>query len=132
MSGLPDSRSGPIAEPRYAHKMLTGQTPFAGMTHHEVLAKLLDWEPPSVDPLPASLAGIVAKLMAADRDERFQSAEEVLAGLPDVLGGEGELVALSQARGNLKSESWRWAAAVRRSGAGIRNPGFRTRRHVRY
>jgi serine/threonine protein kinase/tetratricopeptide (TPR) repeat protein len=66
-------------------EMATRQAPFGGRSTAEVFAALLMKEPPSVTSLnpamPAALDPIVAKLLAKDRDQRYGSAEELLADL---------------------------------------------------
>ena len=66
-------------------EMATRQAPFGGRSTAEVFAALLMKDPPPVTSLnpamPAALDPIVAKLLAKDRDQRYRSAEELLADL---------------------------------------------------
>src|ERR1700678_3857284 len=66
-------------------EMATGQAPFGGRSTAEVFAALLMKEPPPVNSLnpamPKALDPVVAKLLAKDRDQRYRSAEELLADL---------------------------------------------------
>jgi serine/threonine-protein kinase len=79
--------------------MLTGRPPFPGGT---VLQKLLQHQeepPPDVRTLnqlvPAELARIISKLLAKDRDRRYQSPEQLVRDLLTLAGQVG--LALSQA-----------------------------------
>jgi serine/threonine protein kinase/tetratricopeptide (TPR) repeat protein len=69
-------------------EMATGQAPFGGRSTAEVFAALLMKEPPPVSSLnsamPSALDSIIAKLLAKDRDQRYRSAEELLADLEAV------------------------------------------------
>ncbi|MDR3622319.1 MAG: serine/threonine-protein kinase [Paludisphaera borealis] len=73
--------------------MLSGQPPFPGGT---VLQKLLQHQeepPPDVRALnpavPADLARVLTKLMAKDRDRRYQSPEQLVRDLLTVAGQSG-------------------------------------------
>jgi serine/threonine protein kinase/tetratricopeptide (TPR) repeat protein len=69
-------------------EMATGQAPFGGRSTAEVFAALLMKDPPPVNSLnpamPKALDPVVAKLLAKDRDQRYRSAEELLAALEAV------------------------------------------------
>ena len=69
-------------------EMATGQAPFGGRSTAEVFAALLMKEPPLVSSLnsamPSALDSIIAKLLTKDRDQRYRSAEELLADLEAV------------------------------------------------
>jgi eukaryotic-like serine/threonine-protein kinase len=66
-------------------EMATKQAPFGGRSTAEVFAALLMKDPPTVTSLnpamPAALDPIVAKLLAKDRNQRYGSADELLADL---------------------------------------------------
>jgi eukaryotic-like serine/threonine-protein kinase len=66
-------------------EMATGQPPFGGRSTAEVFAALLMKDPPAVSSLntamSSSLDPIVARLLAKDRNQRYGSAEELLADL---------------------------------------------------
>ena len=73
--------------------MLTGRPPFPGGT---VLQKLIQHqeEPPAdvrtMNPaVPAALAGVITKLMAKDRDRRYQSPEQLVRDLLNLAGAVG-------------------------------------------
>jgi eukaryotic-like serine/threonine-protein kinase len=66
-------------------EMATGQAPFGGRSTAEVFAALLTKDPPPVSSLnpamPKALDPVITKLLAKDRDQRYRSAEELLAAL---------------------------------------------------
>jgi eukaryotic-like serine/threonine-protein kinase len=66
-------------------EMATGQAPFGGRSTAEVFAALLMKDPPPVSSLnpamPKALDPVIAKLLAKDREQRYRSAEELLAAL---------------------------------------------------
>ena len=67
------------------YEMATGQPPFGDRSTAGVFAALLMKDPPPVSSLnpamPSGLDSIIAKLLAKDRDQRYHSAEELLADL---------------------------------------------------
>jgi eukaryotic-like serine/threonine-protein kinase len=67
------------------YEMATGAKPFAGQSTAELFVSLLTRDPAplsTVNPaMPAELDGIVAKLLAKEKEQRYQTAEEVLQDL---------------------------------------------------
>jgi len=67
------------------YEMATGVKPFAGQSTAEVFAALLTKDPArvsSVNPaMPADLDGIVARLLAKEKEQRYQTAEQLLQDL---------------------------------------------------
>ncbi len=67
------------------YEMATGRPPFGDRSTAGVFAALLMKDPPPVSSLnpamPSGLDSIIAKLLAKDRDQRYHSAEELLADL---------------------------------------------------
>ena len=67
------------------YEMVTGRRPFAGETPSDMIASLLVSEPArpaSLQPnLPPELDAILTRLLAKDRDARFQTAQELLQEL---------------------------------------------------
>ena len=67
------------------YEMLTRQQPFQGETMTDVLANIVIREPTSIlahrSDAPAELERIVAKAVRKNRDERYQSAKELLSDL---------------------------------------------------
>src|SRR6266536_2044527 len=67
------------------YEMVTGHAPFTGETPGEVMASILGTEPPPltsyVAHTPAELEQIVSKALYKEREERYQSAHELLEAL---------------------------------------------------
>jgi eukaryotic-like serine/threonine-protein kinase len=67
------------------YEMATGRPPFGDRSTAGVFAALLTKDPPPVSSLnpamPSGLDSIIAKLLAKDRDQRYRSAEELVADL---------------------------------------------------
>src|SRR5574341_702135 len=82
------------------YEMLAGRRPFEGATMSDVIAALLTAEPPPLGQLcaeaPAELERIVGKCLAKDREDRYQTAEELIAELKSLRTG-------SQAEGAVAS-----------------------------
>jgi serine/threonine protein kinase/tetratricopeptide (TPR) repeat protein len=70
------------------YEMATGAKPFAGQSTAELFAALLTRDPAPLSTMnpamPAKLDGIVAKLLAKEKEQRYQSAEELLQDLEAV------------------------------------------------
>ncbi len=66
-----------------SNEMVAGQAPFVGDTAGEVIAAVLTHEPVplSAREAPAELARIVAKALAKEREQRYQSAKDLLIEL---------------------------------------------------
>jgi serine/threonine protein kinase/Tfp pilus assembly protein PilF len=67
------------------YEMLAGQQPFKGATPTDVIISIAEREPTplasSSPEVPIALAGIVTKALAKDREQRYQTAEELLVDL---------------------------------------------------
>ena len=67
------------------YEMATGAKPFAGQSTAELFAALLTRDPAplsTVNPaMPPELDGIVARLLAKEKEQRYQTAEELLQDL---------------------------------------------------
>lgn len=70
------------------YEMLTGRVPFEGESIGEVLMKHLT-ALPDVSMLPEPYRAIVARALAKDPEQRFESIEEMTAALPGGLGAAG-------------------------------------------
>jgi hypothetical protein len=70
-------------------EMLTGRRPFTAPNELELIAEILDATPPRVSTLvsglPSAVDQIVARALARDPRQRFQSAREFIAALRQVL-----------------------------------------------
>ena len=67
------------------YELVSGQTPFVARTAPETLALVLQKEPAPlkhyINEVPAELERIVAKALTKDRDERYQTAKDLLVDL---------------------------------------------------
>jgi serine/threonine-protein kinase len=67
------------------YEMVAGKSPFAGWTSHEVVAAILKEEPPPlvefIPDAPVRLQEVVSRALRKDRDERYQTARELLDDL---------------------------------------------------
>jgi len=70
------------------YEMITGHAPFTGDTPREVMASILEMEPPLltkyVARTPAELQQIISKTLRKDRKKRYRSAYELLKALKDL------------------------------------------------
>ena len=109
--GLPlDARTDLFSLGTVIYEMATARKPFAGESTAEVFVALLREDPPPVSTInpamPKDLDGIVARLLAKDRENRYQSAEDLLQDLETL-----ETVEAMEERASRGSSS-RVAAAV--------------------
>ncbi|MCA1602596.1 MAG: serine/threonine-protein kinase [Acidobacteria bacterium] len=67
------------------YEVITGHVPFAGETPTETISLILQKEPPPLNryanEVPAELERIVAKALTKDREERYQTAKDLLIDL---------------------------------------------------
>jgi serine/threonine protein kinase len=67
------------------YEMITGHLPFQGSTNSDVIASILQKDPPPLArysrEVPEALEWIVTKALTKQRDERYQTAREILADL---------------------------------------------------
>jgi tetratricopeptide (TPR) repeat protein len=86
-----DARTDLFSLGSVLYEMATAAPPFAGRSTAEVFAALLMKDPPpvsTVNPaMPSTLDPIIAKLLAKDRDQRYHSADELLADLEAISAG---------------------------------------------
>ncbi|MDQ2856636.1 MAG: protein kinase [Acidobacteriota bacterium] len=70
------------------YEMLTGVLPFEGATTSDTLVAILEREPAPIQSfapdVPADLEACVGRMLRKDRDERYQSAHELLADLSEL------------------------------------------------
>ena len=70
------------------YEMVNGRVPFTGDTSREVMASILEKEPPPLTSYnkqaPAGLRQIIRKALLKDRTERYQSAREMLQALKNL------------------------------------------------
>jgi eukaryotic-like serine/threonine-protein kinase len=67
------------------YEMLTGRTPFEGPTPSHIIVSILEKDPPPISrylsEVPEALEWIVTKALTKDRDDRYQTAREMLTDL---------------------------------------------------
>jgi len=67
------------------YEMVSGHLPFAGETPNETISLILQREPPPLAPytqeVPAELERIITKALTRDREERYQTAKDLLIDL---------------------------------------------------
>ena len=92
------------------YEMLTGRLPFQGDTATDVSASILKTEPPTLTRLvpeaPTELERIVSKTLAKDREERYQTAKDLVIDLKRLkqrldIEAEIERTSTAQPDGNL-------------------------------
>lgn len=70
------------------YEMIAGCSPFGGMTKSDVIAAILREEPSDLTKyskeIPAELEQLVAKTLCKDREERYQSAKDLLSDLKEL------------------------------------------------
>ncbi|MGH9938211.1 MAG: protein kinase domain-containing protein, partial [Blastocatellia bacterium] len=99
------------------YEMIAGRAPFNGVNAIEVMGAILNLEPVPLPPCPAAARGlerIVAKALRKDRDERYQTCNDLLIDLKN-LRHELEF----QAEFERKTQS-----AIRNPQSAIRKPGL--------
>ncbi len=102
-----DARTDLFSLGTVVYEMATGRKPFTGESTAEVFVALLREEPPpvsTVNPaMPRALDGIVAKLLAKERENRYQSAEDLLQDLEAVETGESSSRVAAAASGTVSA-----------------------------
>ncbi|HWC77771.1 MAG TPA: protein kinase [Blastocatellia bacterium] len=72
------------------YEMITGRAPFEGETTVDVMASILKTEPQplaSLRSIPAELEGIISRALCKNRDERYQTSDEMLRELKALKAG---------------------------------------------
>ena len=119
-----DARTDLFSLGAVIHEMATGSKPFAGHSTRELFVALLTKDPAPVSAmnpaLPVELDGIVAKLLAKEKEERYQTAEEVLQDLEaiDAQASHRSSGGAVAASGNARRGQFRAAAATLQQAAG--------------
>ncbi|HEY8186956.1 MAG TPA: protein kinase, partial [Pyrinomonadaceae bacterium] len=120
------------------YEMVTGRLPFAGETSSDVIASILTTEPPPLTRLapqaPAELERIMSKTLAKDREERYQTAKDLVIDLKKLkqrLDVDAEIertsikdpgVVLTTRNGRAAVETVQQSAATTGSGSNIAQP----------
>lgn len=83
-----DGRSDIFSFGIVLYQMISGRLPFRGENYVDVIGAILHKEPPSltelVEDVPAEIDALVRKCLRKNREERFQSARELLADLNEL------------------------------------------------
>ena len=120
-----DARTDLFSLGSVLYEMATGHAAFTGRSTAEVFVALLTKEPPpltSINPaMPAALDAVVTRLLAKERDQRYRSAEELLA----------DLEAISLSPGNARPASSPSVAAVSSPAVARPRPAYAYDRHRR-
>jgi Tol biopolymer transport system component len=70
------------------YEMITHHVPFSGESHPDTLSAILSRDPPPLtrytSAVPAELQRIVGKMLRKNRDERYQTAKDVMIDLQDL------------------------------------------------
>ncbi|PYS67032.1 MAG: hypothetical protein DMF73_20280, partial [Acidobacteria bacterium] len=70
------------------YEMVTGRAPFEGPTRSHLIVSILEKEPPPLraraEEVPEALEWIVSKALRKNREERYQTARELLSDLKDL------------------------------------------------
>lgn len=95
-----DGRSDIFSFGTLLYQMLSGQLPFTGENYVDVIASIIHKEPEPLSAIapqtPHDLQVLVRKCLRKDRDERYQSARELLADLKDIMPSLGVTSSTSQ------------------------------------
>jgi serine/threonine protein kinase/Tfp pilus assembly protein PilF len=99
------------------YEMVTGHAPFTGDTPGEVMAAILEKEPPPltsyVSQTPTELQQIISKTLRKERDERYQSAHELFEALQSLRRSMEFKTALERSTAAPSWLRWtRWPALV--------------------
>ncbi|HXD34913.1 MAG TPA: protein kinase [Pyrinomonadaceae bacterium] len=82
--GLPlDARTDIWSFGVVLYEMTTGRLPFEAVTNADVIARIIEHQPVIESDLPAGMQRVLEKCLAKDRDQRYQSATDVLEDLKD-------------------------------------------------
>ena len=80
-----DARTDIFSAGVVMYEMLTGKLPFAGKTSSDIMAAVLTAEPLRVSEfnpqVPQEFERIISKTLSKDREERYQTAKDLLVDL---------------------------------------------------
>jgi serine/threonine-protein kinase len=98
------------------YEMVGGQRPFARQTGAEMIAAILNEEPPPLTGLersaPAELERIIRHCLRKKPDERYQSARDLAADLKAITGGGGQAITAPAIKRRRRLAPWLAATLV--------------------
>jgi tetratricopeptide (TPR) repeat protein len=94
-----DGRSDLWALGAILYEALSGRRPFPGGYDQAVIYGILNSDPDPLTETPEDLAAVVHRLLEKDRDERYESAEEVVAALRPFTADGGSAVQVASRTG---------------------------------
>jgi Tol biopolymer transport system component len=111
-----DARTDIFALGAMLYEMLTGRRAFGGKSNAALISSILAAEPPpisTVQPLtPPALEHLIARCMAKDPEERWQSAADIGAELKWIASGSSQAGMPAAAAGKRRKRDWiGWAVA---------------------
>jgi serine/threonine protein kinase len=108
-----DARADIFAFGAVLYEMVTGAKAFQGETHASLIGAIMQRDPPSIATLrpdaPPFLDHLVSRCLAKDRDERWQTASDVMRELKWIASSRSELSRPGSAAPQAPVGSWRRA-----------------------
>ena len=108
-----DARTDIFALGAVLYEMVSGRVAFEGTTRTELIAAIVTGEPKPLSDVPAALQHAIARCLKKDRDDRWQSAQDVAEELRWIGSGAATMVAAPPVPGRRRwREAAAWLAAV--------------------
>ncbi len=112
-----DGRSDIFSFGTLLYQMVSGRLPFTGENYVDVIASIIHKEPePLADIAPQTphdLQVVIRKCLRKDREERYQSARELLADLKDIMPSLGLTASSSQRLAMISDQAGQRSPAIR-------------------